>query len=659
MRPSSLLVAAIAPVLAAALACASSRPQASGPAPTPKADSAGVAPSGVASSDTAPSGAAPAAGAKPPAGAPGRPTPHTGSPSTPPADSVRRVAPPEAAYAHGWMPLASTGVDRFLRAQPEADGRGVLIGILDTGIDPGVPGLLTTSTGSPKILDLRDFSDEGAVPLARVVPAGDSIEIGGRRLGGFGRVVALNAAGPYYAGTIAELPLGPPPASDLNGNGVVRDTLPIVVVRATDGWVLLADTDGDGSLAGERPVHDYLTGRETFGWAALGGHPHVNVAANFGADAATPQLDLFFDTGGHGTHVSGIAAGHDLYGVPGFDGVAPGAQLLGLKIANSANGGITTTGSMLRAMDYAITFAEARHLPLVLNMSFGVGNELEGQARIDGIVDSVLAAHPDVVLAISAGNDGPGLSTIGFPGSASRAISVGATLPSSFLPPGPTGARSPDLLAYFSSRGGEVARPDVVTPGVAYSTVPLWNAGDEVEQGTSMASPHAAGLAALLESAASRARRPVSARDVRQALMVTAQPTAGRHVRRRGQRARRCRPRLALALRRAHGGRDRRPRRGPGRCHRRGAPRPGRAARHRAELRAGSLRGRRRARRTRSGATRPGSPRRPRSRSRPGARRFSSRLPGRPSPLRVSRSGPSRDGAPIRSPAPPSGWSSR
>jgi subtilisin family serine protease len=522
MRPS-LLAALAAPVLAAAFACASSRSQASGPSPTPKVDSAAKAASGA-----APPGAAPAEGAKPPAAAAsGGPAPRTGAPSTPPADSVRRVAPPEVAHAHGWMPLASTGVDRFLRAQPEADGRGVLIGILDTGIDPGVPGLLTTSTGGPKILDLRDFSGEGAVPLARVTPAGDSVEVGGRRLGGFGRVVALNTAGPYYAGTIAELPLGPPPAADLNGNGAVRDTLPIVVVRATDGWVLLADTDGDGSLAGERPIHDYLVGRESFGWAPKGGHPRVNVAANFGADVATPRLDLFFDTGGHGTHVSGIAAGHDLYGVPGFDGVAPGAQLLGLKIANSAQGGITTTGSMLRAMDYAITFAEARHLPLVLNMSFGVGNELEGQARIDGIVDSVLAAHPDVVLAISAGNDGPGLSTIGFPGSASRAISVGATLPSSFLPPGPTGAPSPDQLAYFSSRGGEVARPDVVTPGVAYSTVPLWNAGDEVEQGTSMAAPHAAGLAALLESAASRARRPITARDVRQALMVTAQPTPG------------------------------------------------------------------------------------------------------------------------------------
>jgi subtilisin family serine protease len=425
------------------------------------------------------------------------------------------------------MPLASTGVDRFLRAHKEYDGRGVVIGILDTGIDPGVPGLVSTSTGSPKILDLRDFSDEGAVPLTRLAPAGDSVEVAGRRLGGFGRVVGLSSSGPYYGGTIAEIPLGEPPAADLNGNGAVRDTLPVVVVRTTDGWVLLADTDGDGSLTNERPTHDYLVGREHFGWAPKGRTPRVNVAANFSEEGGAPRLDLYFDTGSHGTHVSGIAAGHDLYGVAGFDGVAPGAQLLGLKIANSAQGGISTTGSMVRAIDYAIRFTQERRLPLVLNLSFGVGNEMEGKARIDGILDSILAEHPDLTMTISAGNDGPGLSTIGFPGSASRAISIGATLPSSFLPAGPNAAPSSDLLAYFSSRRGEVARPDVVTPGVAYSTVPAWNAGDEVAQGTSMASPHAAGLVALLVSGLTQERRPVIAREIRQALMVTAQPMPG------------------------------------------------------------------------------------------------------------------------------------
>jgi tripeptidyl-peptidase II len=443
-----------------------------------------------------------------------------------PEDTLRPMVPPEAAYAHGWMPLASTGVDQFLRAHPAYDGRNVLIGILDTGIDPGIPGLQKTSTNEPKILDLRDFSDEGAVSLQPVTPAGDSVEIAGHRLGGFGRVAALNAGGPYYGGVIREIPLGEPPASDLNGNGRATDTLVVLVTRATDGWIVLADTDGNGSLAGERPVHDYLVAREWFGWAARGRAPRVNLAANFSVADGRPRLNLVFDTFSHGSHVAGIAGAHDLYGVPGFDGVAPGAQLLGLKIANSAQGSITTSGSMLRAIDYAIRFANARQLPLILNLSFGVGNELEGTARIDVLIDSVLAANPTLVFTISAGNDGPGLSSLGFPGSASRAIGVGATLPASFLAPGPGGSRD-DQLAYFSARGGEVAKPDVVAPGVAYSSVPRWSTGHEIEQGTSMASPYAAGLAALLVSALSQEKHPIDARAIKQALMVTARPLPG------------------------------------------------------------------------------------------------------------------------------------
>jgi tripeptidyl-peptidase-2 len=459
---------------------------------------------------------------------PGRKPPTT-EPATPePEESLRPMVPADAAYAHGWMPLASTGVDQFLRAHPSYDGRNVLIGILDTGIDAGIPGLEKTSTGEPKILDLRDFSDEGAVPLQRVTPAGDVVEIAGHRLSGFGRVAALNTSGPYYGGVIREIPLGPPPASDLNGNGKASDTLVVVVTRATDGWVLLADTDGDGSLAGERPVHDYLLARETFAWAARGRLPRITLAANFsgGSASSDPRLDLVFDISSHGSHVAGIAGGHDLYGVPGFDGVAPGAQLLGLKIANSAQGSITTTGSMIRAIDYAIRFASARRLPLVLNLSFGVGNEIEGTARIDAMVDSVLEANPSLVFTISAGNDGPGLSTLGFPGSAKLAIGVGATLPAAFLSPGPGGARD-DQLAYFSSRGGELAKPDLVTPGVAYSTVPRWSTGQEIEQGTSMAAPHAAGLAALLVSGLAQERHPIDARAIKQALMVTARPLQG------------------------------------------------------------------------------------------------------------------------------------
>ena len=446
------------------------------------------------------------------------------APASPATPAAEPMASPTDAYRNGWMPLGETGVDVFLRAHPTFDGRGVPIAILDTGIDAGVPGLGTTSTGERKILDLRDFTGEGAIPLAPVSPEGDAVRIGGRRLTGYGRVAALAAGGPVYGGLLAELPLGPA-AGDVNGNGVIGDSLPVIVVRASDGWVLFADANGNGSLADDRPIRDYLSGHETFGWSSGGRPSPLTVAVNLTASAGggPPGLDLFFDNFAHGTHVAGIAAGHDLYGVAGFNGVAPGAFLLGCKIANGAQGGVSTTGSMLRALGYAIRFASERRLPLIVNMSFGVGNETEGAARIDAAIDSVLAAHPEVIFVVSAGNDGPGLSTLGFPASASRGITVGATLPSVFLTEG-AGPRPASPIATFSARGGEVAKPDIVTPGMAYSTVPRWNTGSEREGGTSMAAPHAAGLAALLVSAI--APRRVDVATMRQALMVTARPLA-------------------------------------------------------------------------------------------------------------------------------------
>ena len=446
------------------------------------------------------------------------------APEAPAEPEPRPILPPREAYLRGWMPLAPTGVPEFLKAHPTYDGRGVLIAILDSGLDPAIPGLDSTTTGERKILDLRDFSGEGRIALAPVTPVGDEFVVGGSRLRGAGRLRAVAIADRYYAGAIAEVALGKLPAADLNGDRDDADTLAVVVGRASDGWVLLADTDGDGTLDDERPVRDFLAGRETFAWRTGARPAQVTIAANFATRAdGGPELDLYFDTSAHGSHVGGIAAAHRLYGVNGFEGVAPGAYLLGLKIANNAQGGISTTGSMLRAVEYAIRFAQGRRLPLVINMSFGVGNETEGAARIDQLLDSVLALHPEVAFTVSAGNDGPGLSTLGYPGSAGRAITVGATFPVVFL--GASG-RSGDPIAYFSSRGGELAKPDIVAPGLAYSSVPRWGTGDERKAGTSMAAPHAAGLAALLYSAMAQAGRVPDARLVRRALMVTASPLA-------------------------------------------------------------------------------------------------------------------------------------
>ena len=77
--------------------------------------------------------------------------------------TVLAVAATAQDRAKRWDIMTSheIGADRFKAKYPDFDGRGVVIAVLDTGVDMGVEGLKVLPTGKPKVVDVRDFSTEG------------------------------------------------------------------------------------------------------------------------------------------------------------------------------------------------------------------------------------------------------------------------------------------------------------------------------------------------------------------------------------------------------------------------------------------------------------------------------------------------------------------
>ena len=175
----------------------------------------------------------------------------------------------------------------------------------------------------------------------------------------------------------------------------------------------------------------------------------------------------------HGTHVAGTAAALD--NAVDVVGVAPEAELYALRVFDPANAGLIDClaweSDIIAAMEWAVT----NQLD-VINMS--LGSSVPSLAEADAVAATDAAG---VVVVAAAGNTG---AAVGFPAGFPQAIAVSAT-------------DSLDNLAAFSSRGTEI---DVAAPGVA--VLSTYGGGTTaVLQGTSMAAPHVAGVAALIRAA--------------------------------------------------------------------------------------------------------------------------------------------------------------
>merc|ERR1712066_383386 len=77
----------------------------------------------------------------------------------------------------GLLPKKVTQAEQFINNNPNFDGRGTIIAVLDTGVDPGAPGLSVTSDGKPKIVDVVDTTGSGDVAMSEFKPENDASEL--------------------------------------------------------------------------------------------------------------------------------------------------------------------------------------------------------------------------------------------------------------------------------------------------------------------------------------------------------------------------------------------------------------------------------------------------------------------------------------------------
>ncbi|MER5281186.1 S8 family serine peptidase [Streptomyces sp. NPDC002809] len=215
---------------------------------------------------------------------------------------------------------------------------------------------------------------------------------------------------------------------------------------------------------------------------------HPDLAGKIATSRSFVAGQTVADGHGHGTHVADTIVGSGAASNGSRKGVAPGARLAVGKVLDNAGSGAES--DIIAGMEWATGEAGAK----VVSMSLG-GDPTDGTDPLSQAVND-LSASTGALFVIAAGNAGPGRTTIGTPGAAAAALTVAATDKS-------------DKLASFSSRGPRTdgaLKPDIAAPGVNITAARAagTSLGTPVDphyttlNGTSMATPHVAGAAAIL-----------------------------------------------------------------------------------------------------------------------------------------------------------------
>lgn len=193
-----------------------------------------------------------------------------------------------------------------------------------------------------------------------------------------------------------------------------------------------------------------------------------------------------YDDNGHGTHIAGILGGSGSASHGQCRGVAPGCDLIGVKVLDRQGNG--NKEDVLAAFRWLVGNQERYHIRIV-NISVGTTYRSDGDHRI--LIHGVEQVwDAGMVVVAAAGNRGPGPGTVTAPGSSRKVITVGAS----------------DMLnaRYGSSGSGPtlecVCKPDIVAPGLqVLSCAPVRDGRLYVRKsGTSMSTPVISGAVARM-----------------------------------------------------------------------------------------------------------------------------------------------------------------
>ncbi|GAB4192571.1 MAG: hypothetical protein Tsb002_22390 [Wenzhouxiangellaceae bacterium] len=291
----------------------------------------------------------------------------------------------------------------------------------------------------------------------------------------------------------------PQPAADnRDSRGSIEPS--ISLINAPDVWNMGIDGAGvviGGQDTGYQWDHPGLI-EHYRGWngASADHNYHWHDSIHSGGGSCGPDNLAPCDDHGHGTHTMGTMVGDD--GGANQVGVAPGARWIGCRNMDVGNG---TPATYLECLQWFLSPTDLNNenpdpamAPHVINNSWGCPTSegcTDPNILLDA-VDNLRAAG--IVVVVSAGNSGPGCSSVTTPAAIyTSSFSVAASSIS-------------DQIAGFSSRGPVTVdgsgrlKPDITAPGVSIRSTTR-GGGYGTSSGTSMAGPHVAGLVALIIAA--------------------------------------------------------------------------------------------------------------------------------------------------------------